>query len=284
MHAEAELIAMAGAGLKPAPFNLILKGNDMKLVATVSMLMVIVAFSCIGCTKQAAKQQPGVMPAPHVVTVPAFARPAVAAVGGERAWGNTQVILGECVVKYYRPGGSFYLTRQRHAVYPWSDSIRIYASEPQGTFVWQLTGTNFTLLEGTPQQAAELPITLCGPAIAQALWSIMAAPASIATQTDANSAGPGQAVRIAGLWHYPVKLSKSQTWYLSKDTDIFDIYQLGVSGKPVILIVRGYDYRTIEKTNIMVPAKVEIFTATTAESELQRIVEYNYHTLESRVF
>ena len=106
--------------------------------------MVIAALSCIGCTKQAAKQQPTTPPAPHIVTVPAFAKTAVDAVGGERAWANTQVILGECTAKYYRPDGSFYLTRQRHAVYPWSDSIRIYASEPQGTFVWQLAGNNFS--------------------------------------------------------------------------------------------------------------------------------------------
>ena len=253
----------------------------MKRFPIASMMMVIAALSFIGCTKQAAKQQPTTPPAPHIVTVPAFAKPAVNAVGGEGAWANTQVILGECAVKYYRPDGSFYLTRQRHAIYPWSDSIRIYASEPQGTFVWQLTGTDFILLEGTPQQAAELPITLCGPAIAQALWSIMAAPASIATKADANTAGLGQAARVAGLWHYPVKLSNGQTWYLDKDTGILDIYQLGMSGKPVSLMVRGYDYRTIEKTNIMVPSKIELFTAKTADSEPQRIVELNYHTLES---
>ena len=252
----------------------------MKRFLTASILMAIAALSCIGCTKKAAKQ-PVTPPAPHIVTVPTFAKAAVNAVGGERAWANTQVILGECSVKFYRPDGSFYLTHQRHAIYPWADSIRIYASEPQGTFVWQLTRTDFTLLEGAPQQAAEFPITLCDPSIARALWSIIAAPASVATQTDADTAVLDQAVKVAGLWYYPVRLNKGQTWYLGKDTGIFDIYQLGVPGKPEFLTVRGYDYKTIEKTNIMVPAKIEIFTAKTAEAELHRIMEFNYHTLKS---
>jgi len=250
-------------------------GDFMKNTLIILLTGIIVIS---GCAKE---QQATIEPAPRVVTVPAFAKAAVSAVGGEKAWADTEVIVGECTAKFYRPDNSFYLTRQRHAVYPWSDSVRIYASEPQGTFVWQLTGDDLTLLEGTSRQAAKLPITLCDPSIARALWSIMAAPASLAANVTPAAAALGEAIRVEGLWHYPVELGNSRTWYLGKDTGIFDIYRLGVSGKPAFLTVRGYDYRTIEKTNIMVPAKIEIFTAKTSGSELQRIIEFNYHTLES---
>jgi hypothetical protein len=107
----------------------------------------------------------------------------------------------------------------------------------------------------------------------------MAAPASVATQADPNTAALGQAARVAGLWHYPLNLRRGQTWYLDRDSGMFDIYQLEVSHN--LLRARCYDYLTIEKTGIMVPTKIEIFTADTAVSEPRRIIEFNYHTLKS---
>jgi hypothetical protein len=253
----------------------------MKRLPITSILMVITAVSCVGCTKQNAKQQSTTPHAPHIVSVPAFAKTAVDAVGGEQAWANTQVILGGCTAKFYRPDGSFYLTRQRHAVYPWSDSIRIYASEPQGTFVWQLTGTDFTLLEGTPQQAENLPMTLCNPFIARVIWSIMASPASIATNTDPNTATLGKAVRIEGIWHHPLKIVGGQAWYQNVDSGILDLYRIEYSDKHIFLTARGYGYRSVEKTDIMLPTKIEIFSSDTAASESRRIIELDYQILES---
>lgn len=238
-----------------------------------------------GCAK---KQQATTEPVTRVVTVPAFAKSSVDAVGGERAWSDTQVIIGECTAKFYKPDGTFYLTRQRHAVYPWSDSIRIYAAEPQGTFVWQLSGSNLTLLEGAPQQAAELPITLCNPSIARAIWSVLAAPASLATKADPNVV-PGTAERVMGLWHNPLKLAGGQTWYQNVESGLFDLYTIDLRAtshepRAATITARGYDYLLIKKTNVMVPTKIEIFTADSPTSEPRRIIELDYHTLESIAF
>lgn len=224
-------------------------------------------------------------PVTRVVTVPAFAKSAVDAVGGERAWSDTQAIIGECTAKFYKPDGSFYLTRQRHAVYPWSDSIRIYAAEPQGTFVWQLSGSDFTLLEGTPQQAAELPMTLCDPSIASAIWSVMAAPASLATKAE-PAVVPDTAVRVMGLWHNPLKLADGRMWYQDVESGLFDIYTIDLRAtrhepRAATITARGYDYRIVKKTDVITPTKIEIFSSDAAMPEPRRIIELDYHTLES---
>jgi hypothetical protein len=250
------------------------------------ILLSVISIVISGCVQQSAKQQPVASPAPHVVTVPAFAKGAVDTIGGERAWSDTQVIIGECTVKFYKPDGTFYLTRQRHAVYPWSDSIRIYTAESGGMFVWQLSGNDFSLLEGTPQQAADLVLaqagmTLCDPAIARAIWSVMAAPASLATKADPNAV-LGKAERVMGLWHNPLKLADGRMWYQDVESGIFDIYTLDQSAKlKTILTAHGYDYLITKKTGVMVPTKIEIFSSDTATSEPRRIIELDYHTLES---
>ena len=77
-------------------------------------------------------------PVSQPAAVPEFAGSAVDAVGGVEAWRHTQAIIGEATAKFYRPDGTFYLTTQRHTIYPWSDSIKIQAQEPQGIFIWQL--------------------------------------------------------------------------------------------------------------------------------------------------
>jgi hypothetical protein len=251
----------------------------MKYILPLSLITV---FVLSGCTQPPAKTQTTTEPVTRVVTVPAFAKSAVDSVGGERVWSDTQVIIGECTAKFYKPDGTFYLTRQRHAVYPWSDSIRIYVAEPQGTFVWQLSGSDFTLLEGTPQQAVELPMTLCDPSIARAIWSVMAAPASLATKADPNVAA-GKAERVMGLWHNPLKLADGRMWYRDVESGLFDIYQLKTqnSSLKTILTARGYDYRIVKKTDVITPTKIEIFSSDTAASEPRRVIELDYHTLES---
>jgi hypothetical protein len=247
------------------------------------ILLSVISIVTSGCAQQPAKQQQAAaMPAPRMVTIPTFAAASVNSLGGAQAWANTEVIIGECTAKFYRPDGTFYLTRQRHAVYPWSDSIRIYAAEPEGTFVWQLSGNDFTLLEGTPQQAANLPMTLCDPAIARAIWSVMAPPASLATKAALNAV-LGTAVRVAGLWHNPLNLSNGQRWYQDVDSGIFDIYQIE-SPDNRLLTARGYDYIIVKKTEIMAPTKIEIFSSDTATAEPRRIIELDYQALESVIF
>jgi hypothetical protein len=226
----------------------------MKYFLTLSFTVLLVTS---GCEKKVTKQPPTTPPPPRVVTVPDIAKGAVDKVGGEQAWSDTQVIIGECTAKFYKPDGTFYLTRQRHAVYPWSDSIRVYAAEPQGTFVWQLSGSNFTLLEGTPEQAVKLPVTLCDSSIARMIWSVMAAPASVATQAPPNATF-GAALRIEGLWHYPLWVGGGQTWFMNQDSGVLDIYKLEILRKGIYLMARGYDYRTVEKTGVKVPTKIEI--------------------------
>jgi hypothetical protein len=234
-----------------------------------------------GCTAKV-KQQAALEPTPREVAVPASAESAVNAVGGQKAWRDTEVILGRCAVKFYRPDGTYYLTSQRHAVYPWSEAIRIYDAEPQDTFVWQLSGDSFKLLSGSADKAAKLPLTLCDPYIARALWNIIAAPASVAANARADAA-VGRPLRIEGLWHYPFELTDGRTLYMNRDSNIFDIYSLGKTGQAAMM-ARGYDYITVEKTGITVPSKIEIFQTECACTPTRKIAQFDYQTLESLAF
>jgi len=74
---------------------------------------------------------------------PDYVVQAIKGAGGLTGWMKTKELQLDCVVTFYQPDGSFYLTEQHHVVYPWSNSIQISAREPKGRFVWQLSKGRF---------------------------------------------------------------------------------------------------------------------------------------------
>ncbi|MGD8500353.1 MAG: hypothetical protein PVJ86_06880, partial [Phycisphaerales bacterium] len=112
----------------------------------------------------------------ETISVPSdYAARAIEAAGGFNAWTKAKEVHLDCVVTFYQPDGSFYLTQQRYVVYPWSNAIQISAREPQGSFVWQLSKGQFDVLEGSAQ-AVELPIAAPSRCFAEVILNIITAP------------------------------------------------------------------------------------------------------------
>jgi len=68
--------------------------------------------------------------------------------GGISAWAENRRLRAVGVVKIYRPDNSFYLTEHDFEVYPWSNAVRITASEPRGKFAWKMVAGRYEMLEG----------------------------------------------------------------------------------------------------------------------------------------
>ena len=101
-----------------------------------------------------------------------------------------------------------------------------------------------------------------------------------------------EAVNIAGQWYYPIEkvdadtgLSQSlsppqrQDWskvvfYQNRKSFLVDmIYFAGRKNGEIYLAVRGYDYREVKSSAVLVPTKIEIFRANRKAVLLQRLVE-----------
>jgi hypothetical protein len=246
--------------------------NIFKLICPVAALLAVA-----GCHK-AAPQKPA-EPVVKVLTIPEFARPAVEALGGEKAWSQTQAIIGECVVKLYKQDGT-YITSQLHAIYPWSDSIRIVDNEPQGRFEWRLFRDDWMLLSGSHSEARQLPQPLQSKYTAEAIWSLMAPPARIAELAQPSSATP---VMINGVWYTPIKLEGKRTYFQNRSTGVVDVFLIPTAVGNYIM-ARGYDYRAILDTMVVIPQKIEIFESNASAAPGRRIMEFTYTKLATHSF
>jgi len=219
-----------------------------------------------------------------VKPVPNYAYRAIETTGRMQAWTNTKKFQLDCVVTFYQPDGSFYLTEQYYEIYPWSNSIRISAREPQGRFVWQLSRGKFTVLEGV-KRVNTLPIAVCQRYLAEAILNLTTASVRFLDESFefARSSRP---VRIEGLWYYPIERTISAgsrrrdvkpywskvIFYQSRDTSLVDMLWFADVDEGNFFAVRGYDYHEVGDNGIRVPTRIEIFRTDPAGASPQRIV------------
>ena len=112
----------------------------------------------------------------EVISIPSNeAQQAIKATGGLNTWKKTAQLQLDCVVTFYQPDGSFYLTEQHYEVHPWLNTIRISADEPQGTFVWKWSEGKFDVLKG-PGQIDVLSKAVPSCCFAEAILDIITAP------------------------------------------------------------------------------------------------------------
>jgi len=288
-------------------------------------LVLAAAFVVVGCEqghKEEASRPRAGLTDPNFV-MPEYASRAIEATGGRQAWRNKKKLGLDCVVTLYKPprllvedksGGSFYLTEQHHEVYsvqgpdfqPPLNSIRISALEPQGKFVWQLSGELFSVLEGAEQVGA-LPI-MANRYFAEAILNITTAPVRFLDKSFAFTKGT-KPVKMEGQWYEPIVRRDSPgerakilvddiadlpywpkvVFYQNTDTARVDMIWFVAADEKKFLAARGYDYKEVEKGSILVPTKIEIFR-TDAESPalgransvlLERLVKIDYYRLRA---
>jgi len=254
-------------------------------------LILVAVFIAAGC-EQEQKEELSVyelLTDPNFV-MPEYASQAIEATGGLEAWMKASKLEFDCVATLYKPDGSYYLTEQHHEIYPWSNSIRISAEEPQGKVVCQLSAGIFNVLEGA-EQVDDLPVAIENFHFAEAILDITTAPVRFLDKSFAFTKGP-KPIKMEGQWYYPIERAKilvadvadipcwsKIVFCQNTGTSRVDMLWFVGAGEKKLLAVRGYDYEEVGKRGILVPAKIEIFR-TDADGVLgERLVKIDYYLL-----
>jgi hypothetical protein len=262
-------------------------------------MFLAVAFIFTGCQREyEAKVVETLDSGPDIQTAsapPDYVVKAIEAVGGLDAWTRTKQLRLDCVVTFYQPDGSFHLTEQHYEVYPWSNSIQISAREPQGEFLWQLSKGKFDILKEDGQSEA-LPVAIGSSHFAEMVLSIMTIPARLyddAAEFSRETTG----LKVQGQWYFPINrlsgsivaaepesepaapLSKA-VFFQDRDNFMIDMLLFDFVSAEGNLAVRGYDYTKVERGEVLVPARIEIFRADARGNLGQRLVKIDSHTLK----
>jgi len=186
-------------------------------------------------------------------------------------------IRADCIVTFYKADGSYYLTKQQHEVWPMVDIITISAKEPQGEFVWELSGEDFKILT-----AKQPPIggnsTYPDRYFAQAVLNIIAAP----FLGDSKPSPKVKPIKIEGQWYrrFEAEAGCKQIFYENIDTARTEIVCLAAGPDNVFLKARAYDYSDVEGTDVSVPTKIELFKTDSREIVQRRLAQIDYHSIE----
>jgi len=276
------------------------KGNQMgNRFSKTFWLVLATALIFAGCQRKYKEEVLEVLArGPDIETIsvpPDYVVRAIEAAGGWNAWAQTKELQLDCVVTFYQPDGSFYLTEQHHVVYPWSNSVQISAREPKGKFVWQLSKGKFDVLQDSGQSDA-LPVVIGSSHFAEMILSIITIPARFLDESVGFSK-EATALKIQGQWYYPITrrsrpvtgaeleleparpLSKA-VFYQDRDNSLVDMILFDYMGGDDFLAVRGYDYTEVEKEGVRVPVRIEIFTADAGGNLQERLVKIDYHSLK----
>ena len=252
---------------------------------SITVLALMTAFAVAGCGRR--YKQEVIVPLglvglePNVI-VPEYASHAIEATGGYQAWTKTKKLCFDCVVTFYSPDGSFYLTEHYYQIYPWSNSIRISATEPQGKFDWELSRGR---LNGSLSQriGVGLPARFRERYLAEMILDITTAPIRL-LDGPAEFTKDADLVRMEGLLYYPIervipdeveikKYWSNAVFYRNRDSSLVDMIRFADVDDGKFLMVRGFNYRPAEKKAASVPAKIEIFRTDARGVLQQRLVK-----------
>jgi len=269
-------------------------------------LIVVTAFVLSGCQKRQKKEmsatEPNIEP---IVFIADYASGAIQATGGTDVWMKTKKLELDCIVTFFETGDSLYLTEHHFEVYPWLNSIKISAQEPLSRFVWQLSGEQFSLLEGD-NQLDVVPRVLSYRDYAEAVLNLVTAPVRFLDEPVVFIKEPGP-VKVEGLWYHPIARiypvppsgvpqasspnSKQEdiktvqpnfskvVFFQNRDSSLVDMIWFADIDQKKFLAVRGYDNKPAnggEKSGVLVPTKIEIFTTDARLAKAKRLVKIDF--------
>jgi hypothetical protein len=228
---------------------------------------------------------------PNAVTpsaVPDYANKTINATGGLDAWTGTKEMQLDCVVTFFRPDGSVYLTEQSYRVYPWSNALEIADREPQGKFIWRFRKGRLDVVQGRGQ-IGKLAVAVMNRCFAGAVLNIVTAPVRFLDRSTVF-ARQGAAVQMHGQWYNAfarkvragVKNSAAADeaiFYQDRDNFLVDMIGFACEGKYKSVTVRGYDYRKAEKGEPAVPMRIEIFRGGGETDSAQRLIKIDCYKL-----
>ncbi len=246
--------------------------NRIKKTMCLFLLMVLII---TGCEQKQKK--------PEIQTqipsqIPAYITEAIEAAAGLDAWTGTKKLEFDCIATFYQPDGSFYLTKQRHEIFPWSNSIRVSAQEPEGKLVWEFSRNGLSIIEGTKQENF-LPVGLDAEDFTKAILDITTTPVRLMDDKTGLTKGTSP-FKIEGRWYYPIAHAESDNqpniiFYQNRDSSLIDLIWFVSAKRGTPLAVRGYNYQEIKKGAVLIPAKIEIFM-----TDLQRVIQNRLATID----
>jgi hypothetical protein len=215
--------------------------------------------------------------------MPGYVREVLETAGGCEAWTAVERLKGECLVSYYGPQGTRYITPQTHEILPASGTIRISGREPEGPVRWMLSEEGLRVLDGRSVDGPHgFPSAHCKAYFARSILQIFTAGLRLAEESEffIESSAP---VKLEGKWYNSFeRLEGAQggkedtvsTYYQAKSTGIVDVIELAADGEIAKAWVKGYDYVRIRPAEVVVPSKLEIFL------DGRRVAELDYYDLE----
>ena len=181
-----------------------------------SICLVVAAIFIVGGCAQQRKKDADVLdrgPDLEKLVVPGdYADAAIKATGGLQRWAKVKKVQLDCVVTFYQPEGSFYLTEHRFYIYPWSNSIEVFGKEPLGAIAWQLSDGQFRLLPGDDPSAALRDVSampVSSRDYAEAILKITTAPVQFLQAGGVFVRGPTP-IKMEGLWYDPIESRSSR--------------------------------------------------------------------------
>ena len=234
----------------------------VKYLCTFLMLLIIT-----GCRKEYENNVNvlAIEPQANMISVPdVYAERSIDAAWGLENWGRIKQLEFDCLVTYYQSDVSFYLTEQHYDIYPWSNSIQISGSEPQGDYTWQLHNGQFDILKGN----YKIP-TLANKCFADAVLSIISVPASFLDNSVYFTRGSAP-IYLRGQLFYPIirqsenieensVLMPNTVFYQDENNSLVDMIWFACQNEDSFFMVRGYDYIKIKNGEVLIPSRIEIF-------------------------
>ena len=215
-----------------------------------------------------------------IVVTNSYTPRSIGATGGYQAWIKATQFQFDAVVAFYQPDGSFYLTEQHYEIYPWSNSIRISALEPQGELVWELSRGGAKGGESW-HTGIGFPIELCSKHyFTELILDITTAPVRFLDSKVKFTERP-RPVKIEGQWYHSIKrvnpdetgIWSEAVFYQNTDSSLVDMLWFTDVDENKSFMVRGYDYHEVGKAGVRVPTKIEIFRTNAAGVLKQRLVK-----------
>ena len=228
----------------------------------------------------------------EVISIPSNeAEQAIKATGGLDTWKKTTQLQLDCVVTFYQPDGSFYLTEQYYEVHPWLNSIQISADEPQGKFIWLWSEGKFDVLQGAAQIDA-LSKTVSSCCFAEDILDIITAPVRF-MDGSVEFSKRSAPVLIQGEWYYPINRKEKiftghiseAVFYQDRESSLVDMIRLactctGLARERKVQYVRGYDYKKVEEDGPLVPDRIEIFESDARDLSQKRLVKIDCYAIK----
>ena len=244
-----------------------------------------------GCNQNARESLSLASSGPDIQTLsilPDYALQAMEATGGVEAWRQIKPLQLDGIVSFYQPDGSYYLTEQHFNVYPWSNSIEISGTEPQGSFRWRLFNGQFSVIQGNGI-IANSSTAVDNQCFAEALLNALTVPARFLDKS-VEFTKEIDPVKIQGEWYYPIerrnepniqaylKLSEA-VFYQDWDSSLIDALWLTCQSDGSYVIVRSYEYQVIEAGGISVPSKIEIYLSDSALRQQDRVAQIDFYSI-----